>query len=70
MKQSAFCDTFWFLFVVYDENQQLFILNFRGLSFSFPVDSKFQVVFEVKLEFKLIHHFMYVQLFLFLATLF
>ncbi|CAM1330314.1 C16orf70 (predicted) [Pycnogonum litorale] len=27
---------------VYDENQQLFILNFRGLSFSFPIESKFQ----------------------------
>lgn len=28
---------------VYDETQQLFVLNFRGLSFSFPVDSsKFQ----------------------------
>ncbi|XP_067144960.1 phagosome assembly factor 1-like isoform X1 [Centruroides vittatus] len=26
----------------YDASQQLYILNFRGLSFSFPVDSKFQ----------------------------
>lgn len=28
---------------VYDESQQLFVLSFRGLSFSFPVDSKFQL---------------------------
>ena len=28
---------------VYDPNHQLFILNFRGLSFSFPIDSKFEV---------------------------
>ncbi|GAB6033776.1 hypothetical protein CHUAL_013938 [Chamberlinius hualienensis] len=27
---------------VYDETQQAFALNFRGISFSFPVDSKFQ----------------------------
>ena len=29
--------------LVYDPNHQLFILNFRGLSFSFPIDSKFEV---------------------------
>ncbi|XP_071448035.1 PHAF1 protein CG7083 [Hetaerina americana] len=27
---------------VYDSEKQLFVLNFRGLSFSFPVDSKYQ----------------------------
>lgn len=27
---------------VYDSEKELFILNFRGLSFSFPVESKFQ----------------------------
>uniref|UniRef100_A0A1B6CXB5 Uncharacterized protein n=1 Tax=Clastoptera arizonana TaxID=38151 RepID=A0A1B6CXB5_9HEMI len=27
---------------VYDAEKQLFVLNFRGLSFSFPVESKFQ----------------------------
>ena len=30
---------------VYDPNHQLFILNFRGLSFSFPIDSKFEVCY-------------------------
>lgn len=28
---------------VYDKEKQIFQLNFRGLSFSFPVESKFQV---------------------------
>lgn len=28
---------------VYDQEKQIFQLNFRGLSFSFPVESKFQV---------------------------
>jgi hypothetical protein len=28
---------------VYDTEKQLFMLNFRGLSFCFPVESKFQV---------------------------
>jgi len=28
---------------VYDTEKQLFVLNFRGLSFCFPVESKFQV---------------------------
>lgn len=28
---------------VYDQDKQIFQLNFRGLSFSFPVESKFQV---------------------------
>ncbi|CAK9290374.1 unnamed protein product [Gordionus sp. m RMFG-2023] len=27
---------------IYDPNQQLFVLNFRGLSFSFPIESHFQ----------------------------
>ena len=31
--------------LVYDPNHQLFILNFRGLSFSFPIDSKFEVCY-------------------------
>lgn len=32
---------------VYDADKQLFVLNFRGLSFSFPVETKFQVLFNV-----------------------
>ena len=31
--------------LVYDPNHQLFILNFRGLSFSFLIDSKFEVCY-------------------------
>jgi hypothetical protein len=32
---------------VYDTEKQLFVLNFRGLSFCFPVESKFQVSKEL-----------------------
>jgi len=28
---------------MYDSAKQLFVLNFRGLTFYFPVDSKYQV---------------------------
>lgn len=31
---------------VYDAAQQLFVLNFRGLSFSFPIESKFPVSYR------------------------
>jgi Uncharacterised protein family (UPF0183) len=29
---------------MYDSGKQLFVLNFRGLTFYFPVDSKYQVI--------------------------
>jgi len=30
-------------FSVYNSEKQLFVLNFRGLSFDFPIESKFEV---------------------------
>ena len=33
------------LTLVYDSNHQLFVLNFRGVAFTFPIDSKFEVCF-------------------------
>jgi hypothetical protein len=35
---------------VYDTEKQLFVLNFRGLSFCFPVESKFQVSKDLTLS--------------------
>lgn len=35
---------------VYDTEKQLFVLNFRGLSFCFPVESKFQVSKELTIS--------------------
>lgn len=35
---------------VYDAEKQLFVLNFRGLSFYFPLDSKFQTTSQHNLS--------------------
>nr|CAD7570684.1 unnamed protein product [Timema californicum] len=42
---------------VYDTEKQLFVLNFRGLSFCFPVESKFQNIFRHGNVFRLFFHF-------------
>jgi hypothetical protein len=43
-----FIDAMLLCFSVYDSEKQLFILNFRGLSFSFPIESKFEVSLHLK----------------------